>query len=166
MRQSSLRLFIFGTWLSFWALSTISLMLAPWLRHDHAIGAEDVPAAILLVSGIWIPPLSCLAGFWFTSNERAQSARKRASSDRAWAAILLTCIYLMFVLALVIWPVYAVSYSGDVINLPTGGSFQEQLSSTVHIALAVSPIALGPLNWLTDGDIHPTNPVGEPEKAS
>lgn len=149
MTQARLRLTIFRLWVGFWVVSTAVLMLAPWMRSDQAIGTEQIKPAVLSVTGIWVPVLTCLAAFWFPLDEQRQAQKRTTAREKAAGAIILTVTYLIFVLLLIIWPTYVMPYDFDTKALPEGASFSEQISESVKIALIVSPIALAPVNWLT-----------------
>jgi hypothetical protein len=102
------------------------------------------------VAAVWLPSLSCLVGFWFTNQPQEASAKKvKVPPEKATAAILLTGIYLIFVLAMILFPLYWVEYGADVIHLPQGASVEERMADSVKYALLLSPVALAPINWLT-----------------
>jgi hypothetical protein len=151
MTQARLRMIVFLLWVSFWVVSTILLLLAPWLRTDKAIVPEQIKSAILSITVIWIPAVSCLAAFWFPQDEQRKARRVIVTKDKVAAAITLTVTYLLFVLVLITWSVYFIAYDFHTMELPEGASFPEQLSEAVKIALVVSPVALTPINWLTGG---------------
>lgn len=149
MSQSRLRIRIFGLWIAFWIFSSLQIIMAPILRSDNAIGDEQVLSAILTVTSVWVPALSCLAAFWFPEKERQVARSRNVSRERMIPAIVLTCVYLAFVLLLIFRSVYLVNYNFGLPELPEGASFAEQLTESVKIALILSPIALAPINWLT-----------------
>lgn len=149
MTQSRLRMIVFLLWIAFWVMSTIILVLAPWLRTDKAIGPEQIKSAIFSVTVIWVPAVTCLAAFWFPLDEQKKARKIVITKDKVIAAIILTLTYLLFVLVLIAWSVFFISYDSQAMELPQGASFPEQLSEAVKIALIVSPSALAPINWLT-----------------
>jgi magnesium-transporting ATPase (P-type) len=153
MTQARLRISIFTLWVGFWVISTISLALAPWLRLDKAINHGQIIPALLSISGIWIPPLTCLASFWFPLEEQRKARNIVISKDRVYAALVLTITYLIFVLMLIVWVLYFVDYYPQADELPAGASFQERLGDSVIIALLVSPLALAPIGWITGGHV-------------
>ncbi len=159
MTQARLRIGIFTFWIGFWVISTISLVLAPWLRLDKAINHGQIVSALLSITGIWIPPLTCLAVFWFPLEEQKRAKNTIISKDRVYAALVLTITYLVFVLMLIVWAVYLVDYYPQADELPVGASFQERLGDSVKLALLVSPLALAPVGWLTGGHVS-TSPAG------
>lgn len=142
---------VFMLWLSFWVISTVILLLAPWMRADKAIGPEQIKAAVFTITVIWIPAVTCLAAFWFPQDEQRKAKRILTTRDKVIAATALTVTYLVFVLVLIIWSVYFISYDYQTMELPEGASFPEQINESVKIALVVSPVALAPINWLTGG---------------
>lgn len=160
MRQSRLRTTIFSLWIGFWVISTICLVFAPWLRLDKAINKGQVVSSLLSISGIWIPPLTCLASFWFPQEEQRRAQNTTVTKERVYAAIVLTITYLLFVLLLVVWAVYFVDYYPQADELPVGASFQERLSDSVKIALLVSPLALAPIAWLSGGHVTAKHDAG------
>jgi len=151
MTQSRLRMMIFGAWLSFWIISTLLLVMSRWWRADGAINADAIMPAILSITGIWLPALSLLAAFWFPPDEQNKSQNVVVSGERTLAAVALTVIYLVFVLFLIVWSTYIVTYDTNVENLPESSSFAARLDQSVKLALLISPIALAPINWLTGG---------------
>lgn len=153
MTQARLRTVIFGLWLLLWIISTIILLVSPWLRPDRAIGPEQITAAIFSVTGVWVPAITCLAAFWFPQEEQRKAQDISVTPDRVIAAIAITVTYLAFVLVLIIWSAYFVGYDYQTKQIPQGGSFQEQIDGSVKYALLISPIALAPINWLTGGQI-------------
>ena len=130
-------------------ISTFLLMLAPWLRSDHAIGPEQVKPAIFGITGIWVPVVTCLAAFWFPQDEQRRAQMATATSEKVLAAMAITVTYLVFVLLLIVWSVFFISYDFQTKELPEGASFSEQISESIKIALIISPVALAPVNWLT-----------------
>jgi hypothetical protein len=148
MLQARLIIYIFGLWISFWIITTVILVLSPWVRTD--IARTDILPAIFSVTGIWIPPLTCLAAFWFPQNEQRVAKLKEVTSDRVYAAIGITAVYLIFVLVLICWSVYFIEANHE---SPDPGTITllGQLDQSIKIALVVSPIALAPINWLTGG---------------
>jgi hypothetical protein len=146
MSQSKLRVLIFALWILFWLVSTALVLFASSFPQ---IDRRDVMPALLSITGIWIPPLSCLASFWFPEQERLKATTKKVTGERAFAALVLSVTYLTFVLIIIAW-------QGFVYNSPSSfdeksGSFLEQIGDAVRLSLVVSPIALAPINWLTGG---------------
>src|ERR1051326_9360656 len=83
--QSQLRTTIFCLWLLFWIGSTLLLFLAPTIRNTYVVPIIDrgeIPSAILSISGIWLPALSCLAAFWFPAEERKRSRNVNVPKDK------------------------------------------------------------------------------------
>lgn len=154
MTQARLRVRIFILWIGFWIVSTTCLILAPWLRLDMAINKGQIVSAVLSVTGIWIPPLTCLATFWFPQEEHQKAKEAIVSKEKVFAASALTVIYLLFVFVLIAWVVYFVDYYPQADELPAGASFQERLGDSVKVALLVSPLALAPIGWLTGNHNH------------
>ena len=148
MTQSRLRISVFVLWISFWILSTVTLFVSPFLRSD--IERLDILPAIYTISGIWIPALSCLAGFWFSQQEKTKASGVTVTNEKAWAALALSFTYLAFVLILIIYSTFFIAAStesadaGDITLL-------SQLTASVKIGLVISPIALAPISWLTGG---------------
>jgi hypothetical protein len=153
MSQSRLRIIVFCLWLSFWVVSTVLLMTAPWIRNTPVpiIPRGEIRSAILSITGIWVPALSCLASFWFPSEERRKARKVNVTRDKVFAALTLTSLYLVFVLALLIYAIFLIDYNASSAVLAEGTSFLEQIDGSVKLGLVVSPIALAPINWLTGG---------------
>lgn len=150
--QSRLRVTIFCLWLLFWVASTVLLFLAPSVTNVGPVPIIDrgeIPSAILSISGLWVPALSCLAAFWFPAEERRRSRSVNVPKDKVFAAITLTSVYLVFVLALILWSVYYIKYNDPSLMLSEGTSLLEQIDKSVKLSLIVSPVALAPINWLT-----------------
>jgi hypothetical protein len=141
---------IFVLWISFWILSTIILLVSPFLRRD--IESLDILPAIYTISGIWIPALSCLAGFWFPQQEKSKALRVTVTKEKALAALVLSGTYLAFVLVLILYSTFFITANtetadaGDITLLG-------QLTASVKIGLVVSPIALAPISWLTSSTV-------------
>ena len=157
MIQARLRMVIFGMWMLFWIVSTTLVFLSPWLRPDKAIDPGELGSVLLTLTGIWLPPLSCLASFWFPQSEMKRAQEVQVEKERVWAALLLTGVYLAFVMFLIAWPTYIIDYNTGSVELPEGSSFLERMAESVKIALVVSPIALAPINWLTGGTAPPAS---------
>jgi hypothetical protein len=150
--QSQLRVTIFCLWLLFWVISTVLLFLAPTVRNTGPvplIDRSEIPSAILSVSGVWLPALSCLAAFWFPAEERKKSKHVSVPKDKVFAAVTLTSVYLVFVLVLIVWSVYLIKYNDPSLTLSEGTSLLEQIDKSVKLSLVISPVALTPINWLT-----------------
>ena len=148
---ASARLLIFSLWIGFWFLSAGALLFAPRLRP--AIGYDQVFPALGSISSVWLPVVSCLAGFWFPRRQRTNARRARGSRERILGAVVLTLVYLTFVFILICWSAYFVDYTGPEFTtlgeLPKGLSFQEQLDSALKSSLWLSPLATMPVIWLT-----------------
>lgn len=150
--QSQLRVTVFCLWLLFWVISTALLFLAPAIRNAGPVPVIDrgeIPSAILSISGVWVPALSCLAAFWFPAEERRRSRNVSVPKDKVFAAVALTSTYLSFVLVLVVWSVYYIKYNDPSLTLSEGTSLLEQIDKSVKLSLVISPVALTPINWLT-----------------
>lgn len=153
MYQSRLRVTVFCLWLLFWVISSVLLFLAPSIRNTGTtpvIDRGEIPSAILSISGLWVPALSCLAAFWFTTKERRKAKDVIVPRDKVFAAVTLTSIYLIFVIVLISWSVYFINYDDPSFVLSGGTSFLEQIDKGVKLALVISPVALAPINWLTE----------------
>lgn len=148
MTQARLRVNIFILWVCFWVISTGVVLIAPFIRID--VERVDILPAIFSISGVWIPPLSCLAAFWFPQEEQTKARAILVSKERTWAALGITFTYLGFVLLLIVHSTYFVESNTESSD-PGNVTLLGQLSESVKIALAVSPIALAPINWLTGG---------------
>jgi len=153
MKQADLRLHIFRLWVLFWIISTIVLILGPWARPDKAINTGQIMPALLSISGIWIPPLTCFATFWFPREEQNASRNIVVTKDRVYAGLTFTVTYMLFVLIVIVWAIYVVDYLPQSDELPVGASFQERLGDSVKMALLVSPLALAPIGWLTGSHV-------------
>lgn len=146
MSQAKLRALIFGSWVLFWLVSTAIVLYA---ATQPDIDRRDIMPALLSVTGIWIPPLSCLASFWFPEQERTKALKVSVTTERVFAAITLTATYLIFVLVIIAWQIFIYDRPGSFDE--KGVSFLEQIGDAVRLALVASPIALAPINWLTGG---------------
>ena len=147
--QTRLRLTVASLWTGFWIVSSLAVMVTPWLRRDQAIDTSQVLPLLVQVASVWLPSLSCLVGFWFTNQPPDAKKRNGVPPEKAIAAIILTAIYLIFVLLVILFPLYWVEYPADVIELPEGASLTERMGESVKYALLLSPVALAPINWLT-----------------
>src|SRR5689334_9339007 len=100
MKHSTLRMTLFLTWLTSWLLANSLLIAAPALRKTstiHVIATEEIGPALLSISTIWLPPLSCFCGFWFPSSERQRGRDARVGTAKAVVAFTITGFYLSFV---------------------------------------------------------------------
>jgi hypothetical protein len=152
MTLTGLRLRIAGLWCLFWVITSVCVMLAPVLRKDGAIGFEQVTGVLGQISGIWLPPLSCFAAFWFPAAEREANSKRYVGSERVFGAFTLTTIFMLLVLVLLLLPLYFIPYvpnaTGD---LDKGQSLTERISEMVKFSLLLSPLVLAPISWLTGG---------------
>ncbi len=149
--QSFIRIVIFMAWLFFWALTSVLLLVAP--RFRNTIDQADILPAIGSIASIWLPVLSCFAGFWFSHSERKISRQRLLSNEQVLGAIGLSLGYLAFVLLIICYSVYGVDYSSQEYrtlgNLPVGLSFREHLEQAVKMSLWISPLATAPVLALT-----------------
>ena len=150
--QASIRVIIFSSWLVFWGATSLALLFAPHLRPT--IGIQQVLPAIGTIASIWLPILSCFAGYWFTHEERRTASQKSLSGERIFGAIGLSAAYLLFVLLLILWVTYGVDYASPEHRSiqdqpPAGISFKEQLDGAVKMSLWISPLATAPVLALT-----------------
>jgi len=150
--QASVRVVIFSSWLLFWGATSLILLFAPHFRS--AIGMEQIMPAIGSVASVWLPVLSCFAGYWFTNEERHNAAQRTLSRERTFGAVGLSVAYLIFVITLIVWVTYGVDYSSPEHRsvqdtLPTGISFKEQLDEAIKMSLWISPLATAPVLALT-----------------
>jgi hypothetical protein len=151
--QATVRLTIFALWVGFWALSSAFVLAAPLFRSQ--IGQDQVLPAVTAVCSIWLPVLSCFAGFWMSSDERKLSKERACSPHKALAAIVITIAYLGFTAALIFWVTYVIDYTQpeyqSLTELPKGISFQEQLDAAIRLAIWISPVGTAPVVALTGG---------------
>jgi hypothetical protein len=150
VNQNKIRITLYSLWVSSWLLCTLLIAISPWIRSDHAINSGQIINSLLGISGIWIPPLTCLATFWFSNEERKKAKNSDVTNQKIFAAITLTIVYLLFVIFFLIWPTYFIEYPIEAIELPVGESYNEKLNDSIKLCLLISPLALAPLRWLTD----------------
>src|SRR5260370_26828633 len=136
MTQARLRTTVFGLWVAFWIVSTALMLVSPWVRHD--IERADIVPAVSSISAIWVPPLSCLAAFWFPQDIQARARRVRATRDKIFGALGITTTYLLFVLGLIIYSTFFVHANTEAEN-PGNITLLGQIGESVKIALLVSP---------------------------
>lgn len=153
---SDVRIKIFASWVAFWVFSTIAVVLAPFTRSDGAIGDEQVIPAIMALTGIWLPPLTCFATFWFPQDHRKAAQRRTINRERKIGAYVITFCYHFFVVILVARALYLVSYTSTTLELLAGNSFEEQISLVVTAGTLISPFALAPTIWITGGPENET----------
>jgi len=157
MTVTGLRITIASLWAAFWIVTCICVVLAPVLRVDHQIGFEQVTGVLGQISGIWLPPLSCFAAFWFPAGEREAGSRKRVTSERVFGAIALTSIFMLLVLVLLAMPLYFIKYVPNAVgDLDKGQSLTERISEMVKFSLLLSPLVLAPISWLTGSHVEST----------
>ena len=136
--QANVRIVIFSGWILFWGVTSLALLLAPHFRP--AIGMEEIVPAIESVATVWLPVLSCFAGFWFTHEERHRALQKSLSGERTYGAVGLSAAYLIFVMTMILWVTYGVDYNSaehrSIEDQPPAGiSFQEQLDGAIKMSL-------------------------------
>jgi hypothetical protein len=146
MSQNKLRMMIFGLWTGFMLLNILSALLGPSLRHGGAVGREQIP--LVGIIGIFVPPLSCLGGFWFPERDKPQSSKKHLGRERCIVALVLTITYLIVVTLLLCWPIYIADYPAT-LELPQGMGLSEQMADAMKIATMLSPLPLAPIHYLT-----------------
>jgi hypothetical protein len=151
MSQSRLRLLIFGFWIGAMLVAVLASAFAPVVRSGGAIGYEQISPVLPGILGIFLPPLSCLAGFWFPTAERTKAKAKSVGRDRAAVALVITGVYLLLVMVLLFWPLYFVDYlkASPDLNLSEGASLKGRLGDAVKLAMLLSPVALAPIHSLT-----------------
>lgn len=150
--QSNVRITIFSSWLLFWIISSAALLIAPHFRKA-TIGSEQILPAIGSIASVWLPIMSCFAGFWFNQSERKSAAVVSLSEEQVYGAFGLSFAYLLFVFSLILWSAYGVDYGSpeyqSLGELAKGTSFQGQLDASVKISLWISPLATAPVLALT-----------------
>jgi hypothetical protein len=149
MNQSRLRLTIFIAWASALLFSILAAFLAPVFSRGGAIQDSQISPLVRNIIGIYLPALSCLAGFWFPSDERTQASKHRLTRERGIVALVVTFGYLGIVILLVFWPMYITDYTALGPNLPPGRSLEERVTEAIGIAAMLSPLALLPIHFLT-----------------
>jgi hypothetical protein len=165
MTLATLRLALASIWCGCWLLTCVCIALAPLLRKDRFVHYEDVVGLIGLVSGLWLPPLCCFAGFWFPARQAKVSKRITVSKEQKCGAIGLTAAYMLLVVILLLTPVYLVEYRMDAEGNLVGQNVSGRLSEVVRFALLLSPIALTPLSYLTGGQtIQTKQPRGNADR--
>lgn len=148
MTQSRLRVVIFTLWMSGLLLSLLAAALAPVVRSDGSVGSEQI--SLTAIAGVFVPALSCLAGFWFPEKERAKAKEAPLSRDRATIALVLTSGYLLIVLSALLWPLFGVDYvTTGVLEPVKGTSLEERLADAIKLAALLSPLPLAPIHLLT-----------------
>jgi hypothetical protein len=150
MTLTGLRVRIAGLWAFFWVITCMCVVLAPVLRSDNEIGFEQVTGVLGQISGVWLPPLSCFAAFWFPTAEREAGKKQYVGSERIFGAIMLTTIFMLLVLVLLLLPLYLIKYVPNAVgDLDKGQSLTERISEMVKFSLLLSPLVLAPISWLT-----------------
>jgi hypothetical protein len=149
MKQSSLRIALYLSWVISLALAVAVLLLGPMLRRDQALGYDQVYAAIPSVVGLHMPALSAFAAFWFPQEERIRAKCAQISGEQAFGAISLTGVYLLIALGLLVWPTLLISYQTPSLNLPEAESFAARINDAVKTALMLSPLAMAPAAFMT-----------------
>ncbi len=148
MDQTRLRLLLFGFWIFFWMIACV-ILVASAFRRDEAISIGQAMAGIMTVSGVWIPPLTCFAVYWFPRESPEDAQASHVARERAIGAIVLTIVYLLLVDAFVFSAAFISDFPTDHAELLSSESFEELLSQVVKIGLLVSPVALAPTAWVT-----------------
>lgn len=160
MGQARLRFVLFALWVSSWALTSLTVLFAPALRSDQAIGYDQTLAAVLTITGLWIPGLTCFAVFWFPKEDRKRAARANVSREQAIGGIVLTSLYLLFLYVYVVSVTYVMPFDVDVRELQSGASFEEQIAQVLKYGLLLSFIGIAPTAWLTRVTPSTDRPAG------
>ena len=149
--QRRLRLTIAGLWLLSWMLCSAMVILAPVARTPLLHHTDTMPL-LVQIAAIWLPSISCLVGFWFAGQQPGTLVP--ISLERTVAALALTVVYLAFVTIAIGFPLYILDYP-ETIAVPAGQSLTERMTDSVKYAALLSPIALGPIHWLTGANGTP-----------
>ena len=165
--QSNVRITIFSGWLLFWGATSLALLFAPHFRPE--IGIDQILPSIGSIASIWLPVLSCFAGYWFTHEERLNASQKSLSKEHVLGAIGLSVAYLLFVMILIMWVTYGINYGSPEFrtvqeHLPKGISFREQLDGAVKMSLWISPLATAPVLALTGRTTKGIRPSPPPRR--
>jgi len=139
---------VFCLWAAALVLSILAGMLAPVLRSDGSIGSDQITALLPSIVGVYVPALSCLAGFWFPKDERTSASKRALGKERGVIAVGLTAAYLLIVLLLLFWPVYVEAYPATLTVVP-GTDLMSRVGGNLSIATMLSPLALAPIHYLT-----------------
>jgi hypothetical protein len=159
--RNKLRLGIFVLWVGFWVLSCLSLLGARFVRPG--IMPDEIPDAIISVTGMWMPVLGCLAAFWFADQEHEDLSKDLTVDPyKALGAMIITVAYLGLVFIYILWSVFGVdTTSREYIDpfLPPGvASFPERISTCLKWAAIGSPFGTAPVIWLTKGKSRSITP--------
>jgi len=151
MKQSNLRLIIIFLWVLSWLLACVCVGFAPSIRNG--IDAQDVPDAIFMLTGVWMPIFGCLGTFWFGDPIVRKAAQEATvSSERTIGALTFTSLYLVMLLAFLLFEVYGMDASRPefaAATLPRGLSFFDRITACVKWAALTSPLGTAPVIWLT-----------------
>lgn len=148
MNQQKLRIIVLCLWASSLVLGVAMVLAAPLLIRDGSLDAAQVMGLLPGAIGLFLPALSCLAGFWFSTQERKRATTGVVARDRCLAGLVLTCVYLALALAMIAWPIYVASYP-LVLDLAATDQLEARFSAATKVALMLSPLALAPINFLT-----------------
>jgi hypothetical protein len=151
MNVDRLRVVIAALWSLFGISTILMVILCPILRHDGAIGQNQVLPIVTQVTGIWLPPLTCFCSFWFTDADFAPGGLgSNVSLERVAFAIGLTSVYMLILLCLLLFPLYWATYATDVTGQLAGGQdVSAQITDTTKYAALLSPLVLAPVGYLT-----------------
>jgi hypothetical protein len=161
MKLTRLRLVVACIWLTFGFSATLLVILSESLRKD-IIHLKQVLPAIVQLTGIWLPPLTCFCSFWFKDANADARTRSIVDRERAILAIGLTSAYILILLVLLFVPLFIDQYPQDPITLePQGPSFSTQITDITKYALLLSPLVLAPVAYLTRRDRVHTRQIRE-----
>jgi hypothetical protein len=151
MKQSKLRLLIFSGWVASWFFACILVGAAPWIRNG--IDSQDVPDAIFLLTGVWMPIFGCLGTFWFGDPVvRKTSKNATVPMERAVGALAFTSVYLSMLLIFIAYETYGIDPNRpefSAVILPKGFAFFDRITACVKWAALTSTLGTAPVIWLT-----------------
>lgn len=162
--QGRLRLSIALLWGAAWIVAIVAILLVPLIRPETGINASLLTSLLSQTAVIWLTPISCLVGFWFTGKGTRSLSEAVVPREKALASLGITIFYLLIVTIVLFVPLYFVDYPRSIEPLKEG-TISQRLAETVKFSIMLSPFALGPLNWLTGAAPRDSSQRGQGMKA-
>jgi hypothetical protein len=152
--RKSLRKTLAMLWLSFIISTSAMVLVAPHIVSE--IGQNQIFDAFTSVMTIWFPVTTFFLAFWFSRNGGQVSTNGRIGSERYFAAIACTSIYVAIFLFLIFRTIYIHDYKAldyqQLGDLQEGLSFQEQIEKVTKLAVLLSVLVTAPVAWATGKD--------------
>jgi len=128
------------------------MLLLPFclLLRPAVADASMLLPVIKHLGGLWLPAISCFAGFWFSGDTgEGRESHSQPSTAQTTGSYALSIVYFIIALTTVSVPMFIVSYHPAPNLEPTGPGLVQQVGEAATSILTMSPIFLAPIAWIT-----------------